>query len=147
MLSARSAPRRFRLASAFLLGLPLAVPRAGLAAQGASPDCAAPLARIVSLQGTVEVHAASGGPWTPVTRLDTPICEGDVLHVGSRSRAALVAIPENLIRLDQNSTMALRRHGDSTEVEMLVDERVPRGNWAALAVPSTVSRGFRAPTG
>ncbi|MGH8759125.1 MAG: hypothetical protein ACREVW_06375, partial [Burkholderiales bacterium] len=67
-----------------------------------SATCRAPFARIVSIQGTIELLRARQNDWSKVTRLDTPLCEGDRLRTGARSRAALSIQPETLVRVDQN---------------------------------------------
>jgi hypothetical protein len=62
-----------------------------------------PVARIVSIQGSVQIQRSGQTAWTVVRKLDTVVCQRDVLHAGPRSRAALLIDPETLVRLDQAS--------------------------------------------
>src|SRR5256885_15094611 len=74
----------------------------GVPAQAADAEtaCRSPFARVVSIQGTVEVLRSGGGN-SKVARLDTPICPGDRVRTGPQSRAALFVQPETLLRVDQ----------------------------------------------
>ena len=87
-------------------------------------SCSPMIGRIVSLQGKVEVRRAATGPWHAVNQLDVPLCPGDVLHTGARSRTAVVLVPETLVRVDQNSTMLLRPEGAEIHVEMFKDDQI-----------------------
>ena len=64
------------------------------------------VARIVSLQGTVEVRRAGQTQWQPA-RLNDTYCAGDRIQVGTRSRADVAFINQPLIRLDQDSIITL----------------------------------------
>ena len=86
------------------------------------PACAPAIARVVSLQGDVQVQRGGAGSWSSVRRLDTTVCEGDLVRVADLSRAALFVQPETLIRLDQNTTITLRQTVDETHVELHADE-------------------------
>lgn len=96
----------------FLAGIPLA--RTATAAEAA---CEPVVARVVSLQGRVEVLRAGQSNWVPVERLDTRLCEGDRLRAGARSRAALLIGLQGLIRIDQNTAVGLRVTPEETHVE------------------------------
>ena len=67
-------------------------------------DCTTQAAKIVSVQGEIEVKRASTSNWHRVNRNDT-FCPGDSVRVGEHSRAAIVMANETLLRLDQNSAM------------------------------------------
>ena len=54
----------------------------------AQEPCAPALARVVSVQGTIELRR-SGAAWTAV-QLNAALCSGDTLRVHPRSRAALL---------------------------------------------------------
>ena len=69
-------------------------------------DCKHWAARIVSVQGEIEVNQESTSNWHPVNRDDT-FCPGDSIRVGNNSRAAIVLANETLLRLDQNSAIKL----------------------------------------
>jgi Tfp pilus assembly protein PilF len=84
--------------------------------------CTPSIARIVSLQGQVEVQRGGAGAWSSIRQLDTAICAGDRMRAGSLSRAVLFVQPETLVRLDQNTTITLRQTADETHVELHADE-------------------------
>jgi len=67
-------------------------------------DCAPQAAKIVSVQGEIEVKRAGTSNWHPVNLNDT-FCSGDSIRVGEQSRAAIVVANETLLRLDQNSAI------------------------------------------
>ena len=92
----------------------------------AQDPCTPPVARIVSIQGSVEVQRAGQPEWVRVTRLDTPLCAGDRIQTGERSRAALVISPETLVRLDQSSALSVRVTQNETVVEFFQDASAPR---------------------
>lgn len=64
------------------------------------------LARVVSVQGRVEVRAAGQSAWLPV-KLEDGLCAGDTLRVAVHSRAALRLQNQSVARLDQNTTLTL----------------------------------------
>ena len=69
-------------------------------------DCTPWAAKIVSVQGEIEVKRASTSHWQPVNRNDT-FCPGDDIRTGNNSRAVIVLANETLLRLDQNSVIKL----------------------------------------
>ena len=85
-------PARAMPGSAWARGL-----RAGLAvgafvlASSAVADCT-PVARLVSLQGTIEVRRAPSEEWTPA-KSDALLCPGDSLRVFLSSQAAAATLP------------------------------------------------------
>ena len=110
------------------------------------PACTPIVARIVSMQGTVELRKAGQPDWAAVTRLDTPVCQGDMVHAGARSRAALVILPEKFVRLDQNSTVSISIDGDETVVEFFQDETTPRDACGAGYFITRFPRKFKVRT-
>src|SRR5882672_11666902 len=90
-----------------------------------SAACSAPVARVVSIQGSIEVLRARQNDWSRVTRLDTPLCEGDRLRTGALSRAALFIQPETLVRVDQNTSISVSQTKDETLVEFTQEEVLP----------------------
>src|SRR5262245_56629518 len=109
----------------FMFAALCAVPPHTIAAE-APPACTPVVARIVSIEGTVAIRRSGQANWSAVTRLDMPMCEGDLLHAGARSRAAVVILREKFVRLDQNSTVSIGVSGDETVVEFFQDETTPR---------------------
>ncbi len=110
------------------------------------PACTPTVARIVSMQGVVELRRAGQRDWAAVTRLDTPVCQGDVVHAGPRSRAALVILPEKFVRLDQNSTVSISVEGEETIVEFFQDETTPRDACGAGYFITRFPRKFKVRT-
>jgi tetratricopeptide (TPR) repeat protein len=92
---------------------------AGLA-QERTPGCA-PVARVVSLQGTLQLQRVGQSAASSVRKLGTYLCENDVLHADAGSRAALFISAETLVRLDQNSTVRIRHTAYETVVEFIKD--------------------------
>ena len=88
-------------------------------------SCAPVIARIVSIQGSVQLRRASQQDWLTVTRLDAPVCKGDAIRTGPRSRAALVILPEKFVRIDQNSTLSIGIADEETIVEFLQHDGPP----------------------
>src|SRR5437879_2856715 len=72
----------------------------------AADTCSPATARVVSVQGSVEVRRPSSAVWQEV-RLNDPICGGDMLRVGEPGRAGLLLNNETTLRLDQNTTLTL----------------------------------------
>jgi hypothetical protein len=87
--------------------------------------CSPPVARIVSIQGSIDVLRARQNDWSRVTRLDTPLCEGDRLRTGALSRAALFVQPETLLRVDQNTSIAISQTPEETLVEFTQEDVLP----------------------
>jgi predicted Zn-dependent protease len=86
-------------------------------AVAAADPCEPVIAQVVSLQGLVEIQRAGQASWVRVTRLDERLCQGDRLRSGARSRAALLIGPQTLIRVDENTVIALSATPLETRVE------------------------------
>lgn len=63
-------------------------------------------AKLVSLQGSVEVRHPPSIRWEPA-RLEMLLCPGDMIRVNQFSRAALVLGNESFVRLDQRTTITI----------------------------------------
>jgi tetratricopeptide (TPR) repeat protein len=111
-----------RVPASWLLAFLLAAGGTPAFAQEQAPACAPVIARVVSLQGTVEVQRAGTANWLGIRRLDTSICAGDRLRTAPSSRAALFVQPETLVRVDQNTTITLQQSTDEISVEFSKDE-------------------------
>ena len=85
------------------------------------PEGCVQVARIVSVQGSLQILRRGQIVWSVVRKLDTALCQGDLLHAGPGSRAALLITPETLVRLDQSSTLSVRQTQDETVVEFAKD--------------------------
>ena len=87
--------------------------------------CVAPAAtcekwagKVVSAQGVVEVKRAGEAQWQPV-KLNETYCPGDTIRTDRKSRADIALYNHPVLRLDQNSTVALG--GMKDERTSLVD--------------------------
>lgn len=98
---------------AMLCFLLVAAARAAAAADACEPA----IAQVVSAQGQVEIQRAGQTNWVRVERLDERLCQGDRLRSGARSRAALLIGPQTLIRVDENTVIALNVTPVETRVE------------------------------
>jgi tetratricopeptide (TPR) repeat protein len=95
-------PRHARFFLAILLSVVwTAHPSTELQAQEA---CDALGARVVSVQGSVQFQRAGTTEWVPA-KFNDAYCPGDVLRVGGQSRAVVLLPNENLLRLDENTTI------------------------------------------
>lgn len=70
----------------------------------AAATCEAWAAKVVSVQGTVQVKKADEKLLRPLQRHDF-VCPGDEIRVQRHSRAALVLRNETFLRLDENTTV------------------------------------------
>jgi hypothetical protein len=95
----------YRGLSASALAWPLLVLPSSTQAQVV---CEPPDARLVSIQGTVELKRAGTDVWTAAL-LEQAFCIGDTLRVGAASRAALALANDSTLRVDQGTTAQLRR--------------------------------------
>jgi Tfp pilus assembly protein PilF len=91
-----------------------------LAQEAAS--CAPAVGRLVSVQGNVDVQRAGTQDWMRIKRLDTSVCTGDRVRTAPLSRAALFVQPETLLRVDQNTTIALSQTTAEIVVEFFQDD-------------------------
>jgi len=72
----------------------------------AAETCEQWVAKVVSVQGTVEVRRVGETQWQPAKLNDT-YCPGDVIRVQERSRADVALVNQPVLRLDQNTTITL----------------------------------------
>jgi tetratricopeptide (TPR) repeat protein len=75
-------------------------------ASPAATPCDPSVARMVSVQGTVEVRRAGQAQSQPA-RLNESYCPGDRIQVGERSRADVALVNQPVLRLDQNTIITL----------------------------------------
>ena len=62
------------------------------------------IAKVVSVQGSVQARGEGEMQWKPVKLNDT-YCPGDIIRVLERSRAEVILVNEPVLRLDQNTTI------------------------------------------
>ena len=71
----------------------------------------APIAKAVSVQGTVETQRAGQTPWQPVNLNDT-FRPGDTIRVQARSRADIALLDQSVLRLNANTTITVEAPKD-----------------------------------
>lgn len=71
----------------------------------AAPGCKTEVARIVSIQGVIELRRAQETHWQHAG-LDEGVCAGDSVRVRSHSRAALRLSNDSMLRLDQKTSIS-----------------------------------------
>jgi hypothetical protein len=84
----------------------------------AASTCEPKVARIVSVQGTVEAKRAGTEEWQAVAR-DDAFCAGDTIRVQPKSRADVMQRDETLLRLAANTTITIE--GANAEGTSVVD--------------------------
>jgi len=72
----------------------------------AAATCEEPVARVVSVQGTVLSQRAGEKQWQEVNLNDT-FCPGDNLAAQARSRADILLVNESVLRLNENTAITL----------------------------------------
>ena len=72
----------------------------------AAQECAAPVGQVASAEGSVEIQGAGGGVWRVAAAGDS-LCKEDTLRTGSLSRAAVTLINDEVLRLDEGTTLRL----------------------------------------
>jgi Flp pilus assembly protein TadD len=77
----------------------------------AADSCAPPVARLVSLQGTVDVWRAQPAMWQAASS-GIVLCPQDRVRVGPSSRAGLLLPNETMLRLNQKTTVTFSAPGD-----------------------------------
>jgi Tfp pilus assembly protein PilF len=98
-----------------------------------SQPCPQWIGKMVSVQGAVEARKAGDDHWLPVNLNDT-FCPGDIIRVGSKSRADLTLSNQSILRLDENSEFTLQglKADNAASLNMLKGaahffSRTPRG--------------------
>jgi Flp pilus assembly protein TadD len=78
------------------------------------------VARVTSVQGTVEARRVNETQWQQVKLNDT-FCAGDMIRVQERSRADIALVNQPVLRLDQNTTITLGgvKEGGASLVELV----------------------------
>jgi Flp pilus assembly protein TadD len=71
----------------------------------AAPNCSQGVAKVVSVQGAVDVQSYHTREWLHIHKDDT-ICPGDTLRTSKWSRATLTLSNQAVITVDQNTTMS-----------------------------------------
>jgi tetratricopeptide (TPR) repeat protein len=79
-----------------------------------------PVAKAVSVQGTVEMQRSGQVPWQPVKLNDTFV-PGDTIRVMARSRADIALLDQSVLRLNANTTIKVEapKEGKTGVIDML----------------------------
>lgn len=124
MASRKTSYMRWTRGALIALVAHLCTPGGDAFAQGVAP-CSPEVARLVSVQGQVDLRRNGTSEWQTVKQPKLSLCNGDSVHVGAQSRAALLIQPENIVRLDQFTTLSLSITPDETLVEFYEDDTAP----------------------
>ena len=78
----------------------------GSTCESIAQPCETPVAKIVSVQGSVEAKSAGETGWQPVT-LNETFCQGDTIRVLEKSRADVTLMNRSFLRINENTTIIL----------------------------------------
>jgi hypothetical protein len=70
----------------------------------AAETCVQWVAKVVSLQGSVEVRRSNETAWLSI-KLNDLFCSGDMIRIGEKSRAGVLMRNDATLRFDQNTTV------------------------------------------
>ena len=90
----------------------------GYPCESKAEKCETPVAKIVSVQGTVEAKSAGNTQWQLVT-LNETFCQGDTIRVLEKSRADVTLMNRSFLRINENTTIVLE--GVLEEKTSLID--------------------------
>ncbi len=82
--------------------------------------CQEPVGRLASIDGEADVQKREGVFWR-TAQLDQPLCEGDTIRVGDRSRVAVQLINNAVLRIDQNTSIRLVNIRGNTDERSWLD--------------------------
>ena len=100
--------------------------------------CEKPVAKVVSVQGTVESQRGGDTQWQPVQLNDT-YCPGDTIRVQDRSRADVALMNQSVLRLNANTTLTLEAvKEERTSVVNVIE--FERGTGSAIVLPPMTSQ-------
>ena len=85
----------------------------------AQDHCQEPAGRFASVDGEVDVQR--GEVYWRTAQLDQPLCEGDTIRVGDRSRVAIQLINNAVLRIDQNTSIRLVNISSKTDERSWLD--------------------------
>lgn len=90
------------------------------------------IAKVVSVQGSVQARRAGEEQWRTV-RLNDIFCPGDMIRVQEQGRAAIALLNESTLRLDQNTTVTFSQleKGKTSLIDLITGivhffSRIPR---------------------
>ncbi len=81
----------------------------------AEPECNVQLATVLSTQGVVEKKGFNDNSWKPVKQ-GSPLCANESIRTRKQSRATVEIINQTIIRLNQNTILALPHKEDEATV-------------------------------
>ena len=84
----------------------------------AAEVCESAAARIISIQGMIELRRVHETTWQQ-TAMNTTICPGDTIRARSHSRAALLLSNESVLRLNQKTTITFPESEDNAATSLL----------------------------
>lgn len=84
----------------------------------AAESCESAVARIISIQGMIELRRTHQTSWQPAV-MQAAICPGDTIRARSHSRAALLLSNASVLRLDQKTSMTFPKAENSESASLL----------------------------
>lgn len=117
----------------FILTLAVSIMATSIYPSGAVAEtCKEWIAKVVSVQGSVQARRAGEEQWRTV-RLNDIFCPGDMVRVQEQGRAAIALINESTLRLDQNTTVTFSQleKGKTSLIDLITGivhffSRIPR---------------------
>ena len=109
--AARGGPPSLRAISPLLVALSLislaVVPKVAGVRPAAAQSCEQPVGRLQSPEGDVAVQDGGAADWRPA-QLNEELCRAATIRTGALSRAAVVLVNAEVLRLDQETTLSLK---------------------------------------
>ncbi len=94
--------------------------------------------KLIQIQGQVSVRRAGGQNWEP-SRLNQDLFAGDAVQTGEVSRAAILAVDESQIRLNENTLFVLK--------STVPSPRLGWGEPVPVAAPAATASLYQVPQG
>ena len=83
-----------------------------------APTCKSEVARVVSIQGTIEIRRAQENVWQQAG-MEIVLCAGDMIRARSQSRAALRLNNNSMLRLDQKTSITFPETQEEKDASLL----------------------------
>lgn len=82
--------------------------------------CESAVAKVISIQGIIELRRASNTTWQAMT-LDTAICPGDSVRARTHSRGAFLLSNASVLRLDQKTSMTFSKPDNQEKARSILE--------------------------
>ena len=84
----------------------------------ATGTCQLEVARVVSMQGIIELRRAQDKIWQQAS-MDTTLCAGDMIRARTQSRAALRLSNDSMLRLNQKTSITFPALQETKDTSLL----------------------------